>query len=362
MTGPARPEERRPKFPLADWLDDHEGVPHNLGTSGMRGELRSLGKILRAPRPASESEVRGLIADGHGVDPRRVFLTHGATEGNAVVLLALHRLFRRELGRSPRARFQYPEYPPLFEAARFVGFRLVGAGEAADLEVLSEPNNPTGLLRGAPEVERRRAGCVALLADETFRRFTDAPSLTRSSLPGAWVTGTLTKAFGADEVRLGWVIAPPGGEEILAPVVGQLTDGLAHASLAQAAALLRSSRQVLAETRAVFRANLRALRRRVPASPRLSAPVWFDRGDSGLPGDRLAKEALAVGVLVAPGSMFRDPTGVRVGLTHRSFPADLEAYLEVRARLTGSGSGRSRWRPRPSSRNAGPRSTPPPGC
>ena len=138
-----------PKFPLADWIDAHPEARHNLALSGMKGELRTVERLLRSTPTATEEDVRALIASLHGVDPIRVFLTHGATEGNAVVLGALYRRLKRELGRAPRARALYPEYPPLFDAARFVGFRVVGPDAPADLLLLSEPNNPTGQRRGA---------------------------------------------------------------------------------------------------------------------------------------------------------------------------------------------------------------------
>ncbi|MHB8352324.1 MAG: hypothetical protein ACYDFT_06545, partial [Thermoplasmata archaeon] len=57
------------------------------------------------------------------------------------------------------------------------------------------------------------------------------------------------------------------------------------------------------------------------------------RGEEGLDGDRLTRAALRAGVLVAPGTLFGDRTGVRVCLTRRSFPKDLASYLQVRQRF-----------------------------
>jgi histidinol-phosphate/aromatic aminotransferase/cobyric acid decarboxylase-like protein len=326
----SRTIEAQPRFPLADWIDGHHAVRHQLSQSGMLDVLRSVPPLIRSPPPATEAEVRELLGGLHGVDPARVFLTHGASEGNSVSLTTLARRIPRPSSRAPRVRVALPEYPPLSEAAELAGFHVVPPGSRVDLALFSNPHNPTGMRFDAAEVERRRRGATRVLVDETFRWFTPAPSLARENGPGVWVTGTLTKAFGADSVRLGWVIPAPEDRDRFASVDGVLTDKLGDASLAQAAALLRAAPRVLQEARGVFRTNLRYLRRRVREAPSLSAPVWFDRGRNGLRGDHLAIQALTHGVLVAPGSMFGDPSGVRVCLTRPSFPEDLDAYLAVR--------------------------------
>ena len=323
-------------FPLGDWIDGHSGVRHNLGVSGMVGELRSVRRALRRPPPADADELRSELARIHGVDARRVFLTHGATEGNALAQSYLAFLVRKKEGRAPRHRMTSPEYPPIRDVADLVGFRAAEGSDPPDVVILSNPNNPTGLLRAPDELATMVDGARRVLVDEVFREFSGRPSLTRrTDLPGLWVVASFTKAYGADPQRLGFVI--PSEED--APGFdrhhGLLLDRVPPPSISAGRALLDARREILSEARGILRENLRALRRRVPQVPRLDAPLWFDRGPARVDGDRLADAAVQHDVLVCPGSYFGDASGVRVCLTRRSFPRDLEAYLAVRERFLG---------------------------
>jgi len=209
------------------------------------------------------------------------------------------------------------------------GFQVVGAGDAADVVALSAPRNPLGTTVGPGELDDLADSTAGALIDETFREFSGRPSAAAARVAGRWVTGSFTKAYGADDVRVGWVVAPPGGEETFGPYHALSTDRLPPHSVASALALLRDRTTIVGEARRILRTNEAALREAVPELPPLGAPVWFDRG---FDGDRLARRALRAGVLVCPGSYFGAPNGVRIGLTRTSFPDDLAAYLDVRRR------------------------------
>ncbi|MGI0151183.1 MAG: aminotransferase class I/II-fold pyridoxal phosphate-dependent enzyme, partial [Thermoplasmata archaeon] len=187
-----------------------------------------------------------------------------------------------------------------------------------------------GRARGAEGIRADSVGAGSVVVDETFREFTDAPSLAPEGRPGLWVVGSFTKIYGADALRVGFVLAPGEGVATFALIRGALADAVPSGSCAGAAALLRHRPELLADARGLFERNRRTLAEAVPGIPDLAAPVWFDRGRDGLDGDRLARAAIARGVLVAPGSLFGDPTGVRITLTRRSFPEDLAAYVAVR--------------------------------
>jgi aspartate/methionine/tyrosine aminotransferase len=335
-------------FPLAEWIDRHRSTAlHDLASSGMRGSLASVRRALRSPRPGTESEVAAQLAESHDVDPARVFLTHGATEANSFALFFLSRELRRALGRAPRARIPVPEYPPLAETARLAGFRRRENEEAAELAILSDPNNPTGRLWTDEAFEGWADGTSAVLVDETFREFTPARSRVIAGRSGLWVTGSFTKVYGADEIRVGYAIAPETHRGAFSRFFGVLRDPLAETSVAAARAILGRRREILAESRGLFRRNVRILRRQFPAVGELDAPVWFDRGDSGLDGEALASAALASGVLVCSGAFFGDPRGVRICLTRRSFSDDLRAYREVRDAFRARAQRNPRARARP---------------
>ncbi|MHB8351526.1 MAG: aminotransferase class I/II-fold pyridoxal phosphate-dependent enzyme, partial [Thermoplasmata archaeon] len=325
MTPPARRRlpHAHPRFPLADWIDAHPAVPHHLAHSGMVGQLRSTIRFTRDPEPATEEELRARLARILGSPEERVFLTHGATEAYGSVLVAIGRArARRPGGAPPRIRVTLPEYPPLIRAAELLGFRPVGPDAPAEVAVFSEPNNPTGHRRGPRRLLEEAGQVPQIVVDETFREFTDAPSLARRSQTGLWVVGSMTKSYGADFLHVGYAVVPPEAVARFEELRGVLADVLPAGSAAGAAALLKRRATVLAEARGIFRANRNALESAVPGVPALAAPTWFDRGVDGLDGDRLTRAALRAGVLVAPGTLFGDRTGVRVCLTRRSFPKD----------------------------------------
>jgi histidinol-phosphate/aromatic aminotransferase/cobyric acid decarboxylase-like protein len=318
-------------FPLAAWIEGHARCRYNLGESGMLGSLRSTPRLLRRLLRASPGEVVRRIAGLHQVALDRVFLTHGATEANALVLLYLVRR-ARAAAHHATARIEPPEYPSLREAAMAVGFRVGSDIRGADVAVISNPNNPTGRWVAPDELVSRAHDARELVVDETFREYGPHRSVAAEG-GGVWTTGSLTKSYGADEVRLGWAIAPPEQAGTFGRFHGIVADPIPDLSLRSAAAVLRHRDEVLAETRRIVGANLRHLREAVPDAPSLAAPVWFDRGRNGLPGDALALAGLRRSVLVSPGSFFGDARGVRVTLTRRTFARDLAHYLPVRARF-----------------------------
>ena len=316
-------------FPLGDYIDAHHDVPYNLGQSGMLGSLRTFGRSI-SHRPAPDPELlRRTLARLVGAPAGAVFLTHGATEANAIVLQFLSVRERRRTGRTPRLRVPVPEYPPLPDTGRAAGFRVVGPAGRAEVAALSNPRNPLGTAASDLEIESLSRHTRALLVDETFREFTPARSLARLRRPGLWVTGTFTKAYGADTVRVGFLAAPAEAVDEFADYHPLVQDRLAPYSVAAALALLRDRDAILAETRSIVTGNERALRERFPELPPLAAPVWLDPVRDG---DAVARRALRSGVLVCPGSFFGARNGVRIGLTRRNFSKSLEAYLAVRQR------------------------------
>jgi len=314
------------KFPLADWIDGHRDCRHDLGTSGMRGSIRHPVPSAAEVRSADAEVVRREFAETLDVDPARLFLTHGASEANAAVLWFLARQHR---GRRRSCRVRLPEYPPLFDVARWAGFELTHPREPATIAVVSQPRNPEGDLWDRDRLETWAGRTRSLLVDETFREFANRPSVARVGRPGVWATGTLTKFFAGDDLRVGFVVAPEEEQSNYERFHGLVCDEIAPASLAGALVTLRARERIHRAVGRVLKRNRTAFRKAFPRSRLPQAPVCFDR-DVAPDGDAFAKRCLAASVLVCPGSFFGDPSGVRLGLTRRSFPRDLAAYLRVR--------------------------------
>jgi histidinol-phosphate/aromatic aminotransferase/cobyric acid decarboxylase-like protein len=328
----ARPKSLHPRFPLGEYIHSHPGLPHDLAQSGMRGELAMVRTLLRRPEPGEPDELARRIARRHRVNPERVFLTHGATEAISLVLLHLARYHAHRRGGRPRVAIRVPEYPPFFDTVKFAGLQAVRPPREAEVTLLSNPSNPEGLLLDRETVAELAGSSRDLVVDETFREFTSAPPLRERDGAALWLTGTYTKAFGADDLRVGYAIAPESHLEAFRRA-SWLLDGIPPASIAGALALDRQRSRVLKEVRNQFARNLRVLVEVEPGARQLAAPVWFDRGMGAVGGDRVARVALSHGVLVCPGRFFGDPHGVRICLTRSSFPADFAAYQAVKAEL-----------------------------
>jgi aspartate/methionine/tyrosine aminotransferase len=283
-------------------------------------------QIRRRSEDEWTDELRRTLAEHVRVDPARLFLTHGASEANSWVMFFLAREARA--GRHA-CRVRLPEYPPLLEVARNAGFRPDPTRGPVPLAIVSLPRNPEGIGWTSEELAEWSEGAHSLLIDETFREFSGRPSRAESGERGVWTTGSFSKFYGADTVRVGFAVAPPESAEEFARFHGVVADDLPPFSSAAALQILEQWGPISRRVRSIFDRNRTSLRRALPSVPSLDAPVYFDR-DPGGNGDRLAHRCLRASVLVCPGSYFGSPEGVRVCLTRKTFPADLEAYLAVR--------------------------------
>ncbi len=321
------------RFPLADWIDDHADCRHQLGSSGMGSEVSHPLPTRAEIRAAAEEDLRAELGSHLGVDPRRIFLTVGATEANTAVLFYLGGA--RRTG-SRLCRVDYPEYPSLVDTAACAGLTVSPGARGARVALISQPRNPGGDLWTSDRLEEWAGGARDLVVDETFREFAGRPSIAARGERGRWATGSFTKFFGADDLRVGYVIAPEDGRERFARFHGLLFDELAKYSVAGALACLRELPRIRRDVAAILAPNVRRLRAAfsVPAGPR--GPTSFVRV-AGFDGNFVAEQALRASVLVCPGRFFGDPSGVRICLTRRSFPRDLAAFLRVRDSLAAPG-------------------------
>ena len=330
------------KFPLADWIDAHASCRHNLGESGMAGSIRHPYPTPREVAAADTEELRGILAEHLGVEPGRIFLTHGASESNAAVLQYIARSSART---PPRCRVRLPEYPPLVDFARWAGLIPAEGPGRVRLALVSQPRNPEGDLWTADRLESWWDGAEHTLVDETFREFAGTPSWARSERRRLWVTGSLTKFFAGDDVRVGFLVAPDEERERYARVHGLWFDTLANYSVAAAVAILRARERVRRQVARILDPNRAMWARAFPGAPVPRGPVGFDR-DLVPDGEVLAHRCLRASVLVCSGRFFGDVGGVRLGLTRPSFPEDVRAYLGVRERLRAATLRRSRGRGR----------------
>jgi histidinol-phosphate aminotransferase len=158
-----------------------------------------------------------VVAAAHGRAPEQVLLTAGAAE--AFVLLARALRPRRAVVVHPQ--FTEPEAALLaagHEVTRVLldardGFRLDPAlvpGDA-DLVVIGNPTNPTGVLHPAAVLASLARPGRTLVVDEAFLDAVPGcpESLSTGELPGLVVLRSLTKTWGLAGLRVGYALGDP---------------------------------------------------------------------------------------------------------------------------------------------------------
>ncbi|HUR12869.1 MAG TPA: Rv2231c family pyridoxal phosphate-dependent protein CobC [Mycobacteriales bacterium] len=171
---------------------------------------RSLRQLAAYPDPRFATET---VARRHARAPEEVLVTAGAAEAFVLIARALRPL--RAVCVHPS--FTEPEAALL--AAGHAVERLVleppyvldpsAVPDDADLVVIGNPTNPTGVLHERLE-ELCRPGRVTVVDEAFMDAIPGEPgSLASQSLPGLVVVRSLTKTWALAGLRVGYLLAPP---------------------------------------------------------------------------------------------------------------------------------------------------------
>ncbi|MBU0927939.1 MAG: pyridoxal phosphate-dependent aminotransferase [Spirochaetes bacterium] len=199
----------------------------------------------------------------------------------------------------------------------------LGSSSRVRVAVVNHPANPTGAGAGAEELAAVAASCegrgVLLVSDEVYRELylgrRPAGVLDGGTRSGVVALGSMSKAFAAPGLRVGWAYGDP---EALAParlVHNAMTSCLARPSQAAALALLGAAAETVEESRrqlalrwAAFES---AMRLAFPDEPPPAPPAggfyhWLRL--AGRAGEDTLASCLRLrderGVIVVPGSAF----------------------------------------------------------
>ncbi len=245
--------------------------------------------------------------------------------------------------------------PGLFDLA-------LAASPGARLAVVNHPANPTGagadpdaLLAVARSCEKRG---VVLVSDEVYRelRLGDRPAgiLDGGPLPGVVALGSMSKAFTAPGLRVGWASGDPA---VLAParlVHNAMTSCLSRPAQTAAAALLAAAATVFAESRRQLALRWAAFEEacaeafpgeRRPLPPAGGFYRWMrlpelDGTDETAFCLRLRDEA---GVIVVPGIAFGSRGSGRIRVSWAGLPEDIREGVLRLATFLKSERGRNAW-------------------
>lgn len=284
---------------------------------------------------AGLDELRDALAAAHGVGRDHVLVTCGA-EG------ALSSLFTAWLDPGDRVLVPDPGFVAYPALAHLVGaeaipyhldagnrFRLDADAVIAGIErsrprivVVNSPSNPTGGAADGDSLARLSRACVdrdvLLVSDEAYRElYLGEPPAGLQDVGAAdgIVVGSMSKAYAAPGLRVGWMVGDP---EVLHPArVVQGYQVIAPARPAQRAALalIANADEVLAASRRQLRVRWEALREAFerefgwdPSPPDGCFYLWLELAEAAREDPlafclRLRDEA---GVVLIPGIAFGD--------------------------------------------------------
>jgi hypothetical protein len=343
------------KFPdlaYITWAKSLPRVDINLARSGIDhcpvSLLRLKASDLVATLPVRYGYVplREAIARRYGVGLERVFpLSGGTSFANWLACATV--LDGR--GHGSEVIVERPTYEPLLRIPQALGHRVRRldrrfeddyaidldrftslVSERTRLAIVTNLHNPSGARIPMPTL-RAMAALLArvkayLLVDEVYLEcvFKSRPESCVHAGPNVVTTNSLTKAYGLDGLRAGWML----GSRALIARAGRINDLMTNNSVApgeqMALAALRRHREIDRRAHEILDGNLARVRRFLETEPRLRAVVpeggnvIFPRLPRGVDGDRLADRLVQrYSTLVVPGRFFESPRHIRVSFGSR---------------------------------------------
>lgn len=335
--------------PYMEWAKLHSGSKYNLASSGVRWySLKDL------PVTLDELEINGPSAYGHpplqaalarhcNVDTDMVVAAAGTSMANHLAMAAAFEPGEEVL-------IEHPTYELLLATAQYLGAKVTRFkrhfedGFRIDLReleraltprtrliVLANLHNPSGAF--VDNATLAQVGALArsvgarVLVDEVYleARFEQRPPSAIHLGSEFIVTSSLTKAFGLNGLRCGWVLAEP----VLAHKMWRMNDlfGVipAHPAELLSVIALQHLAQVAASAKALLQTNLALLHRFLEAHPEL--PCFKPEfGSIAFPKLTVGEVATLCGRLreqyettVVPGKFFEMPEHFRIavgGETH----------------------------------------------
>lgn len=336
-----------PELDYINWAKAQPPVAINMARSGIEHcpasllRLRASDLVTNLPVKYGYTPLVDAIARRYRVKPDQVFTLSGGTSfANWVACAAA----MHGAPAGAEALVERPTYEPLLKVPAAIGFRVrrfdrrLEDEYAIDLDrfasrvtprtrvaVVSNLHNPSGArIDRATLVEMARllarVGGV-LLVDEVYLEclFRDRPESCVHAGPNVMTTNSLTKAYGLDGLRAGWILGPPD----LIRRAGLVNDLMTNNGVApgerMALAAFRRQRAIDRRAHGILDPNLEIVRRFLAQEARLRAHVpeggnvVFPQLPRGVDADRFADRLRTRhGTLVVPGRFFEAPRHIRL--------------------------------------------------
>ena len=337
---------KTPELSYIAWAKAMPAVGVNLARSGIDYcppsllRLRAADVVTQLPVRYGFAPLCEAIAGRYRVGADRVFTGSGGTSlaNWLACAAALH-------GCPPRTEVivERPTYEPLLQIPRMLGHtvrrleRRFADGYAIDLDqfrrlvsrrtrlaIVTNLHNPSGARIDADTLAEM-AGIMAgvggiLLVDEVYLEclFDEQTASCVHAGPNVITTNSLTKAYGLDGLRAGWMLGPPAvihRAMLIHDLLGN--NGVAPGEQLTLRAFERLA-AIRARAQALLVPNLARVRRFFADEPRLQAlvpdggNVVFPRLPAGIESDALADHLVReYSTLVVPGRFFQSPRHFR---------------------------------------------------
>jgi aspartate/methionine/tyrosine aminotransferase len=335
-----------PDLSYIRWAKAHPSASINLARSGLDPcppsllGLRAKDLVTSLPVTYGYAPLNAAIARRYGVAAGQVLTVSGGTSfANWVACAAA----LDGCGPGAEVIVERPTYEPLLTIPKWLGHRVrrldrrFEDGYAIDLDrfaslvhsrtrlaVVSNLHNPSGARIGQKTL-RAMASMLArvggyLLVDEVYLEclFGARPESSVLAGPNVIVTNSLTKAYGLDGLRAGWILGPRTVIESAEKVLNLTTNNGVAPGEQMTLAAFRNLRAIDRRAHAILDRNLDTVRRFLEGEPRLPALVpdggniVFPRLPRHVDADRFAAHLLGkYSTLVVPGRFFEAPRHVR---------------------------------------------------
>ncbi len=326
------------------WAKYHASARYNLANSGILGcNLNDLpvspdDVALNGPNHEGYSPLKQAIAAKYEVTAEQVVTAQGTSMANFLAMATV-------IERGDEVLIEHPAYDPLLSALRYLGAeikrfsRRFEDGYSIDVDelkrlvtsrtrlvVITNPHNPSGVSvdqTTLAQVGELAAGVGArVLLDEVYRDilFEDAQPVAARLGPQFLTTASLTKSYGLNGLRCGWILCEPEMAERIRRLNDLFGAVGSMPSDTLSVAAFRNLHLLEARTRSMIEPNMQLVHRflrehedalECVAPPRsmTAFPRLKNRGDSEPLHDLLRQFETSI----VPGKFFEAPNHFRLG-------------------------------------------------
>ena len=314
--------------------------PLGLSPKAKAAMAAAMDELARYP-DGNGFELKAKVASKHQVEMNQIVLGNGSND----VLELVARTFLAPGDSAVYSQYSFAVYQLAVQAVGAIGVETPAVEYGHDLDAMlaairpdttivfiANPNNPTGTLIPAEQVERFMQSCpanVLVVLDEAYTEYLpaelqlDSVALTRR-FPNLIVSRTLSKAYGLAGLRVGFAITSAP----VADLMNRVRQPFNVNSLAQAAAVAAlDDAEFLAETVKINTAGMQQIiaafdRLGVSYIPSFGNFIAFHCQDAAV----MNRFMLEKGVIVRPLAGYKMPNTLRVSI---GLPQENARFIEV---------------------------------